>query len=132
MDKIVRSIAKLRSSFFPLIFLLERITVCNIFFILEFVREDGTPVSGLPGPTPPGPPAPTHFVKPEDDLDTRYYPSEGNCELSKTVVQGQTSICKDTLIFNEEFDKTNLRELGKWDAETKFIGEPVSVFIEAL
>jgi hypothetical protein len=40
---------------------------------------------------------------------------EKKCEQSITTVQGQT-VCKDTLIFSEEFDDN----LKKWNYETRF------------
>ncbi|XP_026734113.1 beta-1,3-glucan-binding protein-like [Trichoplusia ni] len=46
------------------------------------------------------------------------------CEVSKTVVQGENSVCEGSLIFNEDFDTTGLRSLSKWNAEIMFPTEP--------
>lgn len=44
---------------------------------------------------------------------------------SRTLVQGKSSVCQGELIFSENFDTTNLKDLARWTPEVKFPQEPV-------
>lgn len=48
-----------------------------------------------------------------------------SCQESQSAVLGRTKICKGDLLFAEEFDKSNIKELTNWDPEVKFPQEPV-------
>ncbi|CAH0693960.1 unnamed protein product [Spodoptera exigua] len=51
-------------------------------------------------------------------------PVDPSCTVSKTLVQGKSRICKDALIFSEDFDSANLEELKQWAPSILFPGEP--------
>lgn len=82
-----------------------------------------------PGSSPGKGPKPPQQTTTENDLSLfeRFGSSERPCQVSKTVVQGETSVCEGNLIFNEEFVKTSLRDLSKWNAEIMFPREPVGL-----
>ncbi|CAG4946619.1 unnamed protein product [Parnassius apollo] len=90
--------------------------------VIEFVNEDGTPVSGLPtlAPTISTDGTTAHYEPPPRPTSTAQPP----CQVSLTVVLGRANICKGAIIFNEEFDKNSIMELENWDPEIKFPQEP--------
>ncbi|XP_013136480.1 PREDICTED: beta-1,3-glucan-binding protein-like [Papilio polytes] len=47
-----------------------------------------------------------------------------SCQESQSAVLGKTKICKGDLLFAEEFDKSDIKELTNWDPEVKFPQEP--------
>ncbi|KAF9408553.1 hypothetical protein HW555_011795, partial [Spodoptera exigua] len=51
-------------------------------------------------------------------------PVDPSCTVSKTLVQGKSRICKDALIFSEDFERANLEELKQWAPSILFPGEP--------
>ncbi|CAG4946617.1 unnamed protein product [Parnassius apollo] len=88
--------------------------------VTEFVNEDGSPAIIDGQQTQP--PAVT-----TEQYTTKPGPTSGpvpTCMQSQTAVLGRNSICKGELIFSEEFDKTNIRELSNWNLEVKFPQEP--------
>lgn len=92
--------------------------------VTEYVDEQGRPVDvGNPPPTPTKgpvqtPPSPTVVYPPVTK------PTVTACQPSPTVVQDRGNVCPGELVFSEEFDKTNLKDISKWTAEIKFPGEP--------
>ncbi|XP_026734114.1 beta-1,3-glucan-binding protein-like [Trichoplusia ni] len=115
----------------------KKLEVGDTIFYWIYVIKDGkgamSPVFDYtvteipaPGSSPgKGPKAPQKTTT-ENDLFSfeRFGSSERPCQVSKTVVQGETSVCEGNLIFNEEFEKTSLRDLSKWNAEIMFPREP--------
>ncbi|KAG7295857.1 Beta-1-3-glucan-binding protein [Plutella xylostella] len=88
--------------------------------VTEFVDEQGNPQEPGPqastsGPTQRPTPAPARPPTKKPDPP---------CKPSETVVQGVTSVCKGALVFNEEFDKSNVKDLDNWSPEVKFPEEP--------
>uniref|UniRef100_A0A2A4JIM4 Uncharacterized protein n=1 Tax=Heliothis virescens TaxID=7102 RepID=A0A2A4JIM4_HELVI len=55
---------------------------------------------------------------------TKFIDDETGCILSRSEVRGQKYICKNSLIFSEEFSQTNVSELTQWDKLIQLVGEP--------
>uniref|UniRef100_A0A2A4JIQ0 Uncharacterized protein n=1 Tax=Heliothis virescens TaxID=7102 RepID=A0A2A4JIQ0_HELVI len=100
--------------------------------VTGFVNPDGTPANPAGGakPTTQPPNSNTEWswgpVPNSNNLPPRYDTSN-NCTISKTMVQAVTGlrdICTNTLIFKEEFTKTQLRELTQWESLIQFPDEP--------
>lgn len=107
-------------------------TMKNIVNVTEFVNEDGTPATGQPTIQPTASPTggtTAPYVPPPTRPTVTAAPP---CQSSQTAVLGLTNICKGALIFSEEFEKNNVRELINWDPETKFPQEPVSSLKETI
>ncbi|XP_049706441.2 beta-1,3-glucan-binding protein [Helicoverpa armigera] len=89
----------------------------------EFVNEDGSPVdpSNVPQPRPTPPPTqPTY----RPTIPTQRPTQPPKCQTSATVVAGRSPVCRGSLVFSEDFERTSLRDLNSWTAETKFPEEP--------
>lgn len=89
------------------------------------MNEDGNPVDGQATLSPNVPPVVSPTVTTAPNIPTRGT-SAPPCQGSVTAVLGRTNICKGALLFNEEFDKNNIKDLVNWDPEIKFPQEPVS------
>ncbi|XP_068618153.1 beta-1,3-glucan-binding protein-like [Battus philenor] len=89
--------------------------------VTEFVHDDGTPVTGEPTPGPTVSPTGSSAYVPPPVTTSTHTPI---CQASQTAVLGRSSVCKGVLIFNEEFDKSNVKDLINWSAEIKFPQEP--------
>ncbi|CAB3247824.1 unnamed protein product [Arctia plantaginis] len=87
--------------------------------VTGFVDEEGKPVDTK------NPPAPTSSTSTstERPLIPDTYPVP-DCMPSRTLVQGKSSVCQGQLIFSEEFETTNLKDLARWTPEVKFPQEP--------
>ncbi|XP_026494141.2 beta-1,3-glucan-binding protein-like [Vanessa tameamea] len=85
--------------------------------VTEFVTDDG---SSSPAPPPrPGPgPGPGPIPAPTPG------PSRPKCDISETVVQGLREVCQGALLFSEDFNQQNIKELINWDPEVMFPQEP--------
>lgn len=94
-----------------------------IFNFSEFVNEDGTPVdtNNLPPPT-----STVSFIPSSVTVPTP------TCQQSLTAVLGRGRICRGDLLFNEEFDKNNIKDLSNWLPEVMFPQEPVSTSSSSL
>ncbi|XP_047516561.1 beta-1,3-glucan-binding protein-like [Pieris napi] len=95
--------------------------------VTEYVTEDGKPVdpNKLPPPTPAPTPTPTPSVNTPIYTPPVTRPvTQSSCTISPTVVRGLQSVCAGQLIFSEEFDKPNVRDLVNWEAEVRFPEEP--------
>ncbi|KPJ15399.1 Beta-1,3-glucan-binding protein [Papilio machaon] len=99
--------------------------------VTEFVNKAGMPVDENGKPTmtrvittPPPNGVDSKFgevTTPKPDVTVT---TVSSCQESQTAVFGRTKICKGDLLFAEEFDKRNIKELIQWDPEVKFPQEP--------
>ncbi|KPJ15398.1 Beta-1,3-glucan-binding protein [Papilio machaon] len=92
--------------------------------VTEFVNEDGTPVDGQATLSPNFSPMVSTSGTTAPTVPTRVTTAAPPCQGSPTAVLGRTNICKGALLFNEEFEKNNIKDLVNWDPEIKFPQEP--------
>ncbi|XP_045536216.1 beta-1,3-glucan-binding protein-like [Papilio machaon] len=85
--------------------------------VTEFVNEDGTPVdpNNLPASTSS---TTVHFIPSSVTVPPT------SCHQSLTAVLGRGRVCRGDLLFNEEFDKNNIKDLSNWMPEVMFPQEP--------
>ncbi|XP_063893088.1 beta-1,3-glucan-binding protein [Helicoverpa armigera] len=62
----------------------------------------------------------TEFVGDKSDATTNNL----SCGSTKTKVKGQKRVCKNSLIFSEEFSQTSVSDLTQWDKLIQFVNEP--------
>ncbi|KOB76198.1 Beta-1,3-glucan recognition protein 3, partial [Operophtera brumata] len=88
--------------------------------VTGYVDEEGKEIdtNKLPPPTE----APTQ--RPGPGPQTPRPTQAPSCQTSQTAVMGLNGVCKGSLIFSEEFNRNNLKELTNWEAESKFPEEP--------
>ncbi|XP_026734112.1 beta-1,3-glucan-binding protein-like [Trichoplusia ni] len=96
--------------------------------VTGFVNEDGSPVGDL-GPTQEpvtsGPtPTPTPYRPPFRPPTPTPTQPPIVCQPSPTFVMGKNQVCKGSLIFSEDFDRTELKDLTNWQAEVRFPEQP--------
>ncbi|XP_075978716.1 beta-1,3-glucan-binding protein-like [Anticarsia gemmatalis] len=85
--------------------------------VTGYVDEEGRPVD-VKHPLPSSSPVPV----PDPSASPPPVPLPG-CLVSKTKVPGK-DVCQGELIFGEEFDISNLKDLSRWVPEVKFPQEP--------
>ncbi|XP_026327898.1 beta-1,3-glucan-binding protein-like [Hyposmocoma kahamanoa] len=89
----------------------------GVWEVTGYVDEEGKPVN----PATPQPPA---MPKPVVDAPVIPKPISPSCTVSQTVVAGLNAVCKNSLLFSEEFNKDSVDSLVNWQAEHKFLDEP--------
>lgn len=84
--------------------------------VTGYVDESGNPVDVK------NPPKTTATTTSVPDVPPRL--PEPTCQSSNTLVQDKAFVCKGELIFSEEFENKDLKDLSLWTAEVKFPQEP--------
>ncbi|XP_013172586.1 PREDICTED: beta-1,3-glucan-binding protein-like [Papilio xuthus] len=83
--------------------------------VTEFVNENGTIVD--PNDLPPATTTTPSFIPTSATVPP-------SCQQSLTAVLGRGRVCRGELLFNEEFDKNNIKDLSNWIPEIMFPQEP--------